>query len=66
MTDLIPPKARKLAGIIITLVVGLLAMTLEWQDMGPEYIRWAGRVFAALLVVSNVFGLSVTSPKVKP
>jgi hypothetical protein len=66
MSDLIPPKARKIAGLIVTLIVAVLAMAMEWQDMGPEFVRWCGRAFAVLVGVSNVFGLSVTAPKVKP
>jgi hypothetical protein len=66
MSDLIPPKARKVAGLIITVIVVLLAGAMEWQDMGPEFVRWTSRAFAMLVAVSNVFGFSVTAPKVKP
>lgn len=63
MTDLIPPKARKIAGLVITLIVAVLAVAMEWQDMGAEFTRWTGRAFAMLVVVSNVLGLNVSAPK---
>ena len=66
MTDLISPKARKIAGLVITLIVAVLAVAMEWQDLGSEFVRWTGRVFAILVVVSNALGLSVTTPKVRP
>lgn len=66
MTDLIPHKARAIAGLIVTLLVAVLAVAMEWQDMGPEFVRWTGRGFAILVVVSNVLGFKVTTPKAKP
>ncbi len=64
MTDLIPPRARKIAGLVITLIVAVLAVAMEWQDLGHEFVRWTGRAFAVLVVVSNVLGLNVSAPKV--
>lgn len=66
MTDLIPPKARKIAGIVITLIVVVLASAMEWQDMGPEFVRWTSRSFAVLVAVSNVLGFHIATPKAKP
>lgn len=66
MTDLISPRARAIAGLIVTLAVIVLAGMMEWQDMGTEFVRWASRAFAILVAASNVLGLNVSVPKVRP
>lgn len=65
MTDLITDKYKQRAGLVITLVVAVLAVAMEWQDMGKTFTLWAGRSFAILVVVSNVLGLKVAAPKVR-
>ena len=66
MHDLIPEKYKAIAGLVISLVVAVLAVAMEWQDLGQSFTVWAGRVFAILVVVSNVLGLKVSNPRAKP
>jgi len=63
MDNMIPDNYKRWAGLIISLVVAVLAVAMEWQDMGPTFAVWAGRAFALLVVVSNVLGLKVSNPR---
>ncbi len=63
MNNLIPDEYKAWSGLIISLVVAVLAVAMEWQDLGPVFTQWTGRVFALLVVLSNVLGLKVSNPK---
>jgi nicotinamide riboside transporter PnuC len=66
MNDLIPERFKAWAGLIVSLIVAVLAIAMEWQNLGPQLSVWLPRCFAILVVVSNVLGLRVINPKVKP
>lgn len=66
MNDLIPEKYKAWLGLLMSLIVAVLAIAMEWQDLGPMLKLWLPRVFAVLVVVSNVLGLRLTNGKVKP
>ena len=67
MYELIPEKYKAIIGMIVSVVVGVLAIAGEWVDLGPEWVKWTGRSFALIVVVSNILGLRIANPKaVKP
>jgi hypothetical protein len=66
MNDLIPAKYKATIGIIVTILVACLAVVIEWQDLGAEWVRWTSRAFALTTVISNVLGLPIVAPKLPP
>ena len=63
MNSAIPNKYKPAIGLIVSIAVAILAVMVEWQDMGAGFTRWTGRIFAILVVLSNLFGLKVNNPK---
>lgn len=66
MNELIPEKYKAILGMIVSIVVGVLAIVGEWADLGPDWVLWTGRSFALIVVVSNILGLRIANPEAKP
>ncbi len=62
---MLPDKHKPIIGTIVTLVVVVLALMMEWRDFGSDFTRWTSRAFAILVAISNVLGLRITAPAVK-
>lgn len=65
MSNLIPDKYKQWAGLAVCVVVGVLGYLHTWEDMGAQFVLWAGRGAMLLVIVSNVFGLSVPTFKTR-
>ncbi len=60
-----PREWRATAGLIVTHLVSVLALAMEYKDLGASWQLWTTRALAVIVVVSNVLGLKVVTPKAR-